>query len=225
MRIEKIELRNKKSGFMIKPCQFERVNVLASADVNDALAVLDVIKEMRKFALGLENNYLDNISRLYFKANHHEYLWFAKTTAKEGWKVTPIGTEPGEVMLVDEEEIYNEDNEIIATRGFAKASLKGEETADISEQFSLLSIFNMSELAEIRRAFANVYALEVASKGQLAQIADLPHGALVLLDGSALTEEYDLANLREDVQILAVGSFSGGVKKEVVRKGNALSIK
>ena len=225
MRIEKIELRNKKSGFMIKQCQFERVNVLKSAEINDCLTVLAEIGELRKFALGLENNYLDNISRLYFKANHHEYLWFAKTTAQEGWQPNADGMKAGEVLVVDEEEIYNGDNEIIATRGFAKASLKGEETADINEQLSILSVFNMSELNEIRRAFSNVHRLKIDNIEQLAQIADLPHGALVLLDGSNLKESYNLDNLREDVQILAVGNFTGGISKEVVRKGNALSIK
>ena len=225
MHIEKFELRNKKSGFMIKQCQFERLNVLKSADEKDALAILTEIRELRKFALGLENNYLDNISRLYFKANHHEYLWFAKTTSQEGWKAALDGMEPGEAMVVDEEEIYNEDNEIIATRGFAQASLKGVETPEINEQLSLLCLFNLSELKEIRRGFANIFSLKVTNKEQLAKISELPHGALVLLEASQMAEEFDLDTLRQDVQIIAVGQFTGGAIKEVVRKGNALSVK
>ena len=225
MHIEKIELRNKKSGFMIKQGQFERLNVLKAEEINDCLIILAEINEMRKFALGLENNYLDNISRLYFKANHHEYLWFAKTTAQEGWQPNAEGMKAGEILVVDEEEVYNGANEIIATRGFAKASLKGGETPDINEQQSILNVFNMSELKEIRRAFGNIFTLKIDNVEQLAQIADLPHGALVLLDASKLEECYDLNNLREDVQIIAAGNVSGGVTKEVVRKGNALSIK
>ena len=225
MHIEKFELRNKKSGFMIKQFQFERLNILKSADEKDALAILAVIRELRKFALGLENNYLDNISRLYFKANHHEYLWFAKTTSQEGWKAALDGMEPGEAMVVDEEEIYNEDNEIIATRGFAQASLKGVETPEINEQLSLLCLFNLSELKEIRRGFANIFSLKVTNKEQLAKISELPHGALVLLEASQMAEEFDLDTLRQDVQIIAVGQFTGGAIKEVVRKGNALSVK
>ena len=105
MKIAKMELRNKKSGFTIKPCEFAQINILKTEDKNDALAVFGSILTLKKFALGLEENAnLDNISRLYFFANHHEYLWFAKTTADENGQ-----------MLVDEEEIYNADNEIIAT--------------------------------------------------------------------------------------------------------------
>lgn len=226
MKIEKMELRNKKSGFMIKPCEFERVNILAAEDTADALMVLENIREMRKFALGLENNYLDNISRLYFSANHHQYLWFAKTTAQEGLKPCPCGQMAARTMVVDEEEIYDENNEIIATRAFAQAALHGEETPEINDGRSLIDIFNMPEIAEIRRAFANIYWRKVTDDAGLAQeTANLPHGALLLLDGHELGACCDLSGLREDIQIMAAGNFSGGTVKQIVRKGQALSIK
>ena len=72
MKIAKMELRNKKSGFTIKPCEFAQINILKAEDKNDALAVFGSILTLKKFALGLEENAnLDNISRLYFFANHH----------------------------------------------------------------------------------------------------------------------------------------------------------
>lgn len=215
MKISKMELRNKKSGFTIKPCSFEQVNILKSEDANDALAVLESILMLRKFALGLEKDAdLDNISRLYFWANHHEYLWFAKTTLNgEGQ------------MLVDEEEIYNADNEIIATRGFAQAAIKGSEVPDINVTRSLIDIFGISEVEDIRKGMENIYFLRINSAAELEKLSELPHGALALLDGREAKESVDLSAVRNDVQILAVGNFIGGTEKHLTRKGQSIAIK
>lgn len=215
MKIAKMELRNKKSGFTIKPCEFAQINILKAEDQNDALAVFESILTLKKFALGLEENAnLDNISRLYFFANHHEYLWFAKTTADENGQ-----------MLVDEEEIYNADNEIIATRGFAQAAIRGAELPEINVCRSLIDIFGIPEIEDIRKGLTNIYALSIASSADLAKLNDLPHGALALVDGSGLNENVDLSGVRSDVQILAVGSFTGGVEKTLTRKGQNIAIK
>lgn len=215
MKITKLELRNKKSGFTIKPCEFDRVNIFRAEDINDAVAVFESIIMLRDFALGLkQDNNLDNISRVYFYANHHEYLWFAKTTEQDGQ------------MLVDEEEIYNADNEIIATRGFAKATIRDVEMPEINVKRSLVDIFGFAEVADIQKGMANIYELKADSLAQIAaEIDKLPHGALVLLDGRALTECVDLNALRTDVQILAMGDFTGGVEKTITRKKQCLSIK
>lgn len=215
MKITKLELRNKKSGFTIKPCEFERVNILKAEDINDATAIFDSILMLRDFALGMkQDNNLDNISRLYFYANHHEYLWFAKTTEQDGQ------------MLVDEEEIYNADNEIIATRGFATATIKDVEMPKINVKRSLIDIFGFEEVVDIQKGMANIYEIKIISAAQLkAEIDKLPHGALVLLDGRELKESVDLSELRSDVQILAVGNFCGGAEKNITRKKQCLSIK
>ena len=215
MKISKMELRNKKSGFTIKPCEFARVNILKAEDANDAMAVLESILLLRKFALGLEkNSNLDNISRLYFFTNHHEYLWFAKTTSDETGR-----------MLVDEEEIYNADNEIIATRGFAQATINAKETPNINVSRSLIDIFGISEIEDIRKGMENVHFFSIAAANETEKLAALPHGALVLLDGRSLNESVDLSNIRSDVQILAVGNFCGGTEKALTRKGKSLAIK
>ena len=63
-------------------------------------------------------------------------------------------------------------------------------------------------VAEIRRAFANIYWRKVTDAAGLAQeTASLPHGALLLLDGSELSACCDLSGLREDIQIMAAGNF------------------
>ena len=47
MKIAKMELRNKKSGFTIKPCEFAQINILKAEDENDALAVFGSILTLK----------------------------------------------------------------------------------------------------------------------------------------------------------------------------------
>ena len=224
MRINWIELRNKKTGLTLKKAEFGMVNCLQSDSPEAMQFIFEAILGASQFAQGeTAHDFLDVICRINFNANHSEYLWYAKNTSGEH----------GET-IVDEEELYHADNQMLMQRSFKALSYKGfEELPAINLEKSMLHLFNTSEVpAQVTTAFRHVvyyHPQPEQAAEMLTELAALPHGTLILLDGQAFTEPWDITELaaaRNDVQIIAANCTVAGIPVlQVTQKGKMIGCK
>ena len=224
MRINWIELRNKKNGMTLKKTEFGMVNCLESDSPEAVQFIFEAILGASQFAQGeTAHGFLDVICRIDFNANHREYLWYAKNTAGEN----------GET-IVDEEELYDADNQMLMQRSFKELAYAGYgELPFINLNKSMLHLFNTSEApSQISAALGHVVYYR-PQDGQIAQvlaeITTLPHGTLVLLDGQLFAEPLDITTVsteRNDVQIIAFNCIAADAAVlQVTIKGKMISCK
>ena len=224
MRINWLELRHKKTGMTLKKVQFNTVNCLSGESSEAISFIFDAILGTSQFAQGSTlPGFLDVICRINFNANHREYLWYAKNTAGE----------QGET-IVDEEELYDADNQMLLRRSFRELSYEGfGELPAINLEKSMLYLFNSSEIpALVTSAFSHVlyYRPEPGqAPALLDELKTLPHGMLVLLDGRALSHPLDISSLvtaRDDLQIIAANCTAADtVPLQVTLKGKMIGCK
>ena len=224
MRINWIELRNKKTGMTLKKVEFGLINCLESESPEAVQFIFEAILGASQFAQGeTAHNFLDVICRINFNANHQEYLWYAKNTAGEN----------GET-IVDEEELYDADNQMLMQRSFKELSYEGYgELPFINLTKSMLHLFNTSEVpAQVSAALSHIVYYRpqtTETAAVLAEIAALAHGTVVLLDGQLLAEPLDLTAVteaRSDVQIIAVKCTADKVSnRQVTIKGKMIGCK
>ena len=224
MRINWLELRNKKTGMTLKKVQFNTVNCLSGESSEAISFIFDAVLGTSQFAQGKTlPGFLDVICRINFNANHREYLWYAKNSAGE----------QGET-IVDEEELYDSDNQMLLRRSFQELSFAGfGELPAINLEKSMLYLFNSSEIpALITSAFSHIsyhYPQPEQASALLDELKTLPHGMLVLLDGRALSQPLDLSPLvtaRNDLQIIAANCTAADtVPLQVTLKGKMIGCK
>ena len=224
MRINWIELRNKKTGMTLKKTEFGMVNCLESDSSEAVQFIFEAILGASQFAQGeTAHGFLDVICRIDFNANHREYLWYAKNTAGEN----------GET-IVDEEELYDADNQMLMQRSFKELIYAGYgELPFINLSKSMLHLFDTSEVPhQVNTALGHVvcYRPQDEQTAQvLAEIAALPHGTLVLLDGQLLAEPLDITEVitkRSDVQIISANCIAADANVlQVTRKGKMIGCK
>lgn len=222
MQINWIELRNKKSGVTLRKTTFNKVNCLNGDDAAIDF-IFNTITGAAQFAVGQSSaDFLDVISRIDFTAAHNEYLWFAKNTSDANGKT-----------ITDEEELYDSNSNMLMRRGFGEMTIGDDETAiPIDLTSSMLPLYKdtLPSLAAVTAAFSHINYFKATEETQetLVQIIlDLPHGAVVLLDGRGLKQPFDLTLItakRQDIQCLAANS-TGGAILNVVQKGNMISCK
>lgn len=224
MRINWIELRNKKTGMTLKKAQFDAINCLSGEEVEAIPFIFDAILGAAQFAQGeIGHGFSDVICRINFHANHHEYLWYAKNTTDETGRI-----------IVDEEELYDADNQMLLRRSFQECSYQGfEQLPAINLEKSMLYLFNASDTpAQITAAFSHVFYYRPHQETNdeiLTQLKSLPHGMAVLLDGTYLAEPLDLSPLataRKDLQIIATHCLAEGSSPRLVDcKGKMIGVK
>lgn len=200
MQINWIELRNKKTGMTLKKTVFPKTACL-SGDSTEAIAfIFAAIKGAASFAQGqTDDNFLNVICRINFSANHKEYLWYAKNTADDQ-----------NTTIVDEEELYDQNNQMLMRRSFKEMTYEGySELPNINLEKSMLYLFNTNDIpAEVIAAFSHIYYYAPTTEttnALLSELEQLPHGMAVLIDGTALTTPLDLtaiAMARKDLQLI-----------------------
>lgn len=198
MYLNWLEIRHKKSGITWKKSPFQKVNILTAEDPVLPSKLLDLIEQLQQFALNQTPRQFANvICRTAFQAAHAEYLWYLKTTENE------------KGFFIDEEELYEAKNIMIMRRGFAEMTVGDGPVQNISltESMLLQCQAELSVLSPIHKAFTNIMRYEPTDASlseHFHKILAAPHGQLILLDGSRLSEPVDIAailNQRQDLQL------------------------
>ena len=158
----------------------------------------------------------DAISRMTFQAAHSEYMWFAKSTLQD------------DKLLVDEEELYNQDNTMLMRRAFGELTIGEAPTETIPVEQSMLAQHpELEVLQKLQKAFQRVQDYQPTDANQetlLQQMKEVPHGTLILLDGCQLSAPLDLSALttRKDVQVLAT-DCTGLPTMTITKNGKMIS--
>lgn len=233
MHINWLDYKNKKTGLTIKKITFQKVNLLTSEDPTASLALLDTLTQLRNFALGIdEGRFCDAITRINFQANHQEYLWFAKNTTSQGTIYNQGNLSHGTIVLVDEEELYDQDNTMLMRRGFQEVTLSGYPTQlpNINQEKSMLYLLNTTPVLEkVVKGFGHLYSYHPQDQEKLNTLELIkthPHGAAVIIGGENLSEPWDitpLLQLRPDIQIFATNCI-GAPTTSLTLKGKAIFV-
>jgi len=215
MYIKQLELRNKKTLFLIKQAKFDRINCLQGDDIADCVCILDTIESLAHFALGNHGDFADNICRLLFHAAHQEYMWFNKTDAKGDF-------------YIDEEEFYKGDTMLMRRAEAELTIYEYDNLPPINPAQSIFHILDTEDIRICRKGFEHIYryTLNTLTPDFIETILQLPHGAVVLLDASQADAMLDLKPVlvRDDIQFFTAG-FSYEQVRTVAKKANALTVK
>ena len=113
MFITQMEYREKSTATNWKRMQFPLHANLVAEDPALATRLLDHIAALAAFGRNENTHqFINAISRITLKAAHLEFMWFAKSTVQDGQ------------FLVDEEELYAQDNTMLMRRAFAALTRK-----------------------------------------------------------------------------------------------------
>lgn len=216
MRITQLEYREKSTLNTWRRITFPVKANLVSEEAALPSTLLDMLGSLAAFACNRPNNFTNGISRMTFRVAHEEYMWFAKTGIEDG------------VSFIDEEELYNQDNVMLMRRAEEHMAIN-EQTVDpipVNETM-LIQHPELEVLQKLQKAFGAVQyhvLRDDTCAGIVEQIAALPHGALVLLDATALSTPLDVSALadREDIQLLTAGC-TGLPAFTITKKGRMIS--
>ncbi len=217
MFITQLEYREKSTATNWKRISFPLQVNLTSEDAQMPQRLLHIIASLPAFGSNQPNHgFADAISRMTFQTAHSEYMWFAKSTLQDG------------KLLVDEEELYNQDNTMLMRRAFGELTIGDEPNQTIPVEQSMLTQHpELEVLQKLQQAFQRVqYYQPTDANGNtiLQQMNEAPHGTLLLLDGSQLSAPLDLSALtaRKDLQIIATGC-TGLPVMTISKKGKMIS--
>lgn len=218
MFITQLEYREKRTATNWKRIKFPLQVNLTAEDAQLPQRLLTIIGSLPAFGSNApQHSFTDAICRVTFQAAHSEYMWFAKSTVQDGQ------------LLVDEEELYDQDNTMLMRRAFGELTVGDQPVEAIPVEQSMLAQHPESEaLQALQRAFQRVqhYQLTDANLADnWQQIQAAPHGTLLLLDGSALSAPLDLSPLtsRQDVQVIATGCTGLPAELSITQKGKMIS--
>ena len=217
MFITQLEYREKNTTTNWKRITFPLQVNLTSEDAQLPQRLLHIIASLPAFGSNQPNHgFADAISRMTFQAAHSEYMWFAKSTLQD------------DKLLVDEEELYNQDNTMLMRRAFGELTIGEAPTETIPVEQSMLAQHpELEVLQKLQKAFQRVQYYQPTDANQetlLQQMKEVPHGTLILLDGCQLSAPLDLSALttRKDVQVLATGC-TGLPTMAITKKGKMIS--
>lgn len=221
MFLTQLEYREKPTATNWKRICFPQKVTLVSEDTQLPVHLLHIIAALPAFGRNqAQHGFADAISRMTFQAAHSEYMWFAKSTTQDG------------ALLIDEEELYDQDSNMLMRRAFGKmtlfASLNDETNETIPVNESMLAQHpELEVLQKLQQAFQRVTYHKLTddtAQQILSQLPKVQHGTLILLDGSQLSAPLDVSALaqRNDVQIIATGC-SGLTEMTITKKGKMIS--
>lgn len=218
MFITQLEYREKPTATNWKRVKFPLQVSLISEDAQLPQRLLAIIASLPAFGSNRPNHgFTDAISRVTFQAAHSEYMWFAKSTLQDN------------KLLVDEEELYNQDNTMLMRRAFDELTIGDAPNEKIPIDQSMLAQHSELEvLQKLQKAFQRVQHHQAADANResiLQQMKDAPHGTLILLDGSQLSKPLDLSFFaeRKDLQIIATGCIGLPEEMSITKKGKMIS--
>lgn len=218
MFITQLEYREKPTATNWKRVKFPLQVSLISEDAQLPQRLLAIIASLPAFGSNRPNHgFTDAISRVTFQAAHSEYMWFAKSTLQDN------------KLLVDEEELYNQDNTMLMRRAFDELTIGDAPNEKIPIDQSMLAQHSELEvLQKLQKAFQRVQhhqATDANRESILQQMKDAPHGTLILLDGSQLSQPLDLSFFaeRKDLQIIATGCIGLPEEMSITKKGKMIS--
>lgn len=219
MFITQMEYREKSTATNWKRMQFPQHANLAAEDPALATRLLDHIAALVVFGRNENTHqFINAISRITLKAAHLEFMWFAKSTVQDGQ------------FLVDEEELYAQDNTMLMRRAFAALTTADDQEKEIPVTESMLAQnIGSTVLDKLQNSLQRVQYYKPTDGTAVhiqQQILTADHGTLVLIDGSNLSAPLDLSPVtaRRDIQVL--GSHCTGLTElHLSQKGNMISCK
>lgn len=219
MFITQLEYREKASNTNWRRISFPLRANFTSADATLPVRLLNIIAELPAFGANApEHGMVDIISRVVLKAGHCEFMWFAKTFTENG------------AFQVEEEELYDQDNHMLMRRGMDELAIGDAPVEKMPMTHSMLALHpEIDALQKLQKGFQLVqhYTLTEENKAYtLQQILSAPHGTLILVDGSQLTEPFDLSSVltRNDLQVLAA-NCSGLPEMTITKTGKMINCK
>ena len=217
MFITQLEYREKLTATNWKRITFPlRVNFV-SEDCSLPVHLLQIIAALPNFGRNVQNHgFADAISRMTFRAAHNEFMWFAKSTTQDG------------KLLIDEEELYDQDSNMLMRRAFAELTIGDAPTEEMPIAQSMLTQHaELEVLQKLQNAFQRVQFYKATAENKdtlLQQIITAQHGTLILLDGSQLDAPLNLSATAEhkDIQLITT-NCAGLLDMTITKKGNMIS--
>lgn len=218
MFITQLEYREKATATNWRRMQFEKQMNFTSEDTTLPVQLLELIASLAQFGAGKQGHQFTNgIARVTFHAMHQQFMWFCKSTLQEN------------VLLIDEEELYDQGDTLLMRRAFEEFTLADTEAGKIDvSQSMLVQHQELEVLQKLQHGFSRVLYLkpdDSAREHVLEQMRTVTHGTLLLVDGSALSTPLDVAELaeRNDIQLLTVNA-TGIANYTLERKGKNIAL-
>ncbi len=218
MFLTQLEYREKTTATNWRKMQFEKQMNFTSEDATLPVQLLHIIASLASFGADKPNHrFADGIARMTFKAVHKQFMWFCKSSLKEG------------NLLIDEEELYDDGDTLLMRRAFEAFTLDDQEAGTIHINQSMLAQHQELELLQkLQHGFSRVLYLQPIDDtitDTSAQMTAVPHGTMILLDGSRLSQPFDVSSFaqREDIQLLTI-NCTGIPTYELQRKGKNIAL-
>ena len=221
MFIRQLEYREKPTATGWRRITFPQYVNLTSEDAALPVRLLHILRSLPAFGHNeADHGFADGISRMTFQAAHQQYMWFAKSTMQDG------------SLLVDEEELYDGGDVMLMRRAFGEMTIftsaeEGENSPIPVNESMLAQHPELNVLQKLQNGFSLVQYHQLTddnAQAVLAQIIEVQHGTLILLDGSALSSPLDVSEAakRSDLQLITIGC-SGIPDMTITQKGKMIS--
>lgn len=235
MYLNWIESRDKSSSYMLKRSEFTLHNCISYDNTDDAKYIIRTLFELQSLALGKSAHLFTNqICRSLSKTDAGSLLWYCKT--REGQeRVWPdqnsfiTSTE----TLIDEEELYTEDNRLLFSRNLKGVQLfETNEFIPINPDLSAIRALKLDETQTLYHNFQKIYYLNTRqfSNSLSNTIQNLiVSPACIIIDATEENDPINLTNLLSSlpnhVQIIAFNAFSENLPlRKIIEKRNGISI-
>lgn len=218
MFLTQLEYRNKVTATNWRRMQFSKqMNFVSEGNILSA-QLLQIIVSLVEFGANKPGHQFANgIARMTLQAAHSQFMWFCKSTlADDG-------------LRIDEEELYDDGETLLMRRAFEEFTLADTEAGTIAVQQSMLAQHQeLAVLQKLQHGFNRVFYAKLedsTAAAVLEQLKTVPHGTMVLLDGSGLSAPLDITVLaqRSDIQLLTV-NCTGLASYTLVQKGKNIAL-
>lgn len=221
MKINWIELRNKENGFMLKHSDFSTITLVENTENANFFA--KVIRELREIALGTNDyRFLNYICRVNLTSQDEKtFLWYCKTRAGEAQQYTNHGqVVVAPTVIIDEEEIYTEDDRLLFSRNSKGAQLfnNTNDFITLNPTTSMPKAYAGEGTTDVFQAFCHMHTLVFNDKNKevlLQSLHTYSTDECLFLDGRGLTTPCALDTVfsfdKAHPQIIAIGFTHGQI--------------
>ena len=221
MFIRQLEYREKPAAIGWRRITFPQHVNFISEDAALPQRLLNIIAALPAFGRNdAQHDFADAISRMTFQTAHQQFMWFAKSTLKDG------------ELLVDEEELYDSGDVMLMRRAFGEMTIftsadSGENEEMPVNESMLAQHPEMEVLQKLQNGFKLMQYHQLTddnTEAILAQIMEAQHGTMILLDGSRLSSPLDVSAVaqRNDLQLITTGC-TGIQEMTITQKGKMIS--
>lgn len=237
MKINWIELRNKENGFMLKHSDFDHLTLVEGDNQSDLDFFASVIRELREIALGINDyRFLNYICRVNMTTQDAKsFLWYCKTRAGEEQCFTNHGQlVMAPSVVIDEEEIYTEDDRLLFSRNSRGVQLFNESNDFIAlnPHTSMPKAYAGEGTTDVFNGFCHMHTLVFNDQNKEALLESLknyPVTDCLFLDGRHLSQPCALdAYINVDEahpQIIAIGfTHADKPSQPLLTKRNGISL-